>query len=112
MAAAILHDVGKAREFTYGAEFGLSDEGRLLGHLALGAEIVGAAAATLAPERRLALLNCVLSHHGPDAGPGARRLRAAARATASPRPRRWRSTGSTRSTPRSRARSSTGCPPA
>ena len=27
MAAAILHDVGKAREFTYGAEFGISDEG-------------------------------------------------------------------------------------
>jgi 3'-5' exoribonuclease len=70
MAAAILHDVGRAREFTYGAEFGLSDEGALLGHLAIGAEIVGAAARGLAPERRLALLNCVLSHHGPDAGPG------------------------------------------
>jgi 3'-5' exoribonuclease len=70
MAAAIVHDVGRAREFTYGAEFGLSDEGRLLGHLAIGAEIVGAAATSLAPERRLALLNCVLSHHGPDAGPG------------------------------------------
>ena len=70
MAAAIVHDVGRAREFTYGAEFGLSEEGRLLGHLAIGAEIVGAAAGSLAPERRLALLNCVLSHHGPDAGPG------------------------------------------
>ena len=70
MAAAILHDVGRAREFTYGAEFGLSDEGRMLGHLAIGAEVVGAAAAGLPAERRLALLNCVLSHHGPDAGPG------------------------------------------
>ena len=70
MAAAILHDVGRAREFTYGAEFGLSDEGRMLGHLALGAETVGAMAGGLEPERRLALLNCVLSHHGPDAGPG------------------------------------------
>jgi 3'-5' exoribonuclease len=70
MAAAILHDVGRAREFTYGAEFGLSEEGRLLGHLAIGAEVVGAAAAGLPAERRLALLNCVLSHHGPDAGPG------------------------------------------
>jgi 3'-5' exoribonuclease len=69
MAAAILHDVGKAREFTYGAEFGISDEGALLGHLAIGAEIVGAAAGDLAPERRLTLLNCVLSHHGPDSGP-------------------------------------------
>ena len=45
MAAAIVHDVGRAREFTYGAEFGLTEEGRLLGHLAIGAEIVGAAAA-------------------------------------------------------------------
>jgi 3'-5' exoribonuclease len=70
MAAAIVHDVGRAREFTYGAEFGLSDEGRMLGHLAIGAEVVGAAAGSLPTERRLALLNCVLSHHGPDAGPG------------------------------------------
>jgi 3'-5' exoribonuclease len=69
MAAAILHDVGKTREFTYGAEFGISEEGRLLGHLALGAEIINAAARDLDPDRRLALLNCVLSHHGPDAGP-------------------------------------------
>jgi 3'-5' exoribonuclease len=70
MAAAILHDAGRAREYTYGAEFGLTEEGRMLGHLAIGAEIVGTAAAGLEPERRLALLNCVLSHHGPDAGPG------------------------------------------
>lgn len=66
-AAAILHDVGKAREFTYGAEFGISEEGTLLGHLAIGAEIVGTAARALAHERRLALLHCVLSHHGPEA---------------------------------------------
>jgi 3'-5' exoribonuclease len=70
MAAAILHDAGKAREFTYGAEFGTSEEGRLLGHLAIGAQVVGAAARDLPEARRLALLNCVLSHHGPDAGPG------------------------------------------
>jgi 3'-5' exoribonuclease len=70
MAAAIVHDAGRAREFTLGADFGLSEEGRLLGHLAIGAEIVGAAAAQHAPARRLELLNCVLTHHGPDAGPG------------------------------------------
>ena len=69
MAAAILHDCGRAREFSYGAEFGLTDEGRMLGHLAIGAQVVGAAAGALPDERRLALLNCVLSHHGPDAGP-------------------------------------------
>jgi 3'-5' exoribonuclease len=70
MAAALLHDVGRTREFTYGAEFGLTDEGRLLGHLTLGAEIVGAAARSLPEARRVALLHCVLSHHGADAGPG------------------------------------------
>ena len=70
MAAALLHDVGKTREFTYGAEFETSDEGRLLGHLAIGAQIIGEAARELPDERRLALLNCVLSHHGPEAGPG------------------------------------------
>ena len=47
MAAALLHDVGKSREFTYGAEFGITEEGRLIGHLALGAEIVGSAAGEL-----------------------------------------------------------------
>jgi 3'-5' exoribonuclease len=66
MAAALLHDVGKTREFSYGAEFGITEEGRLLGHLALGAEIVGSAAGGLPPERRAALLHCVLSHHGTD----------------------------------------------
>ena len=65
-AAALLHDVGKVREFTYGAEFGITEEGRLIGHLALGAEIVGSAARGLPPERRAALLHCVLSHHGAD----------------------------------------------
>jgi 3'-5' exoribonuclease len=69
ISAALLHDVGKTREFTYGAEFGLSEEGRLLGHLALGAQLVGAAAGDLREERRLALLHCVLAHHGADVGP-------------------------------------------
>jgi 3'-5' exoribonuclease len=70
MTAVVVHDIGRACEFTYGAEFGLSEEGRLLGHLAIGAELVGAASTSVPAERRLALLNCVLSHHGPDAGPG------------------------------------------
>jgi 3'-5' exoribonuclease len=75
MAAALVHDVGKAREFTYGAEFGISEEGRLLGHLAIGAQMLSEVAGDLAEERRLALLNTLLSHHGPDAGPGGARPR-------------------------------------
>ena len=72
MAAALLHDIGKTREFTYGAEFGISEEGAMLGHLAIGAEIIGACAGELEPSRRLALLHCVLSHHGPEAAGRAR----------------------------------------
>ncbi len=70
MAAALLHDVGRTREFTYGAQFGTTEEGRLLGHLAVGAEMIAAVATGLPEQRRLALLHCVLSHHGPDTGPG------------------------------------------
>ncbi|MEA2469259.1 MAG: 3-5 exoribonuclease, partial [Thermoleophilaceae bacterium] len=44
-AAAILHDIGKTREFVLGAEIGLSDEGRLIGHLAIGQEMVAERAA-------------------------------------------------------------------
>jgi 3'-5' exoribonuclease len=69
MAAALVHDIGKTREFSYGAELGISEEGRLLGHLAIGARLVDDAAHELSSERRLALVHCVLSHHGPDAGP-------------------------------------------
>src|SRR5829696_2380539 len=36
ITAAIVHDLGKTREFTYGADIGVSDEGRLLGHVELG----------------------------------------------------------------------------
>ena len=67
MGAALLHDVGKTAEFTYGAEIELSDRGRQLGHLQIGAEIIGDASAGLSEERRTALLSCVLCHHGPDA---------------------------------------------
>jgi 3'-5' exoribonuclease len=72
LSAALLHDVGKTREFTYGAEIGWSDEGRLLGHLALGQRVIEARASAMDEGRRLALLHCVLGHHGADALPGRR----------------------------------------
>src|SRR3954468_3219544 len=40
ICAALVHDLGKTREFTYGAEIGLSDEGRLLGHVVLGQQMI------------------------------------------------------------------------
>jgi 3'-5' exoribonuclease len=72
MAAALVHDVGKVKEFTYAAEFGQTEEGRLLGHLSIGASLVAEAGQTLLDEQRLPLLHCVLSHHGADAAPGRR----------------------------------------
>src|SRR5215210_4749934 len=72
ICAALVHDVGRTREFTYGAELGLSEEGRLLGHLVLGQQLLEPRMRALAPERRLALLHCVLCHHGAEAAPGRR----------------------------------------
>jgi 3'-5' exoribonuclease len=72
LAAALVHDLGRTREFTYGAEIGLTDEGRLLGHLVLGQQLLAPRLAALEERRRVALLHCVLCHHGPEAAPGRR----------------------------------------
>ncbi|MEA2155715.1 MAG: 3-5 exoribonuclease [Solirubrobacteraceae bacterium] len=75
ICAALVHDLGKTREFTYGAEIGLTDAGRLLGHVELGLALLAERAArlsALSAERQLALAHCVLCHHGPEAAPGRR----------------------------------------
>ena len=72
LTAAITHDLGRTREFTYGAEIGLTEEGRLLGHLVIGERLLSERATMLDDERRLALLHCVLCHHGPGSAPGGR----------------------------------------
>jgi 3'-5' exoribonuclease len=75
VAAALVHDLGKTREFTYGAEIGVTDAGRLLGHVELGLALLRDRAAgvpALDAGRFLALAHCVLCHHGPDAAPSRR----------------------------------------
>ena len=72
LTAALTHDLGRTREFTYGAEIGLTEEGRLLGHLVIGERLISERAGALDEERRLALLHCVLAHHGPATAPGGR----------------------------------------
>jgi 3'-5' exoribonuclease len=75
LTAALLHDVGKTREFELGAEIALSDEGRLVGHVVIGERMIGERIAALGgfPEpKSLALSHCVLAHHGADALPGRR----------------------------------------
>jgi 3'-5' exoribonuclease len=77
LTAAIVHDIGRVREFSYGAEIGLTAEGRLLGHLALGQQMLAERFAaldgsSLDEPRRLQLLHCVLCHHGAAGAPGGR----------------------------------------
>ena len=73
LSAAIVHDLGKTGEFTYGAEIERSQAGTLLGHIELGLRLIAEhAPATLPADRRLALEHCVLLHHGPQDATGRR----------------------------------------
>jgi len=87
LTAALVHDLGRTREFTYGAEIGLTEEGRLLGHITLGQQLLSerisrlgggsgglgsGAAGAISESARLELLHCVLAHHGPGSAPGGR----------------------------------------
>ncbi len=72
LTAALVHDLGKTREFCLGADIALSDEGRLVGHLQLGVRIVEDHARGMPDAALLPLLHCVLGHHGPDTLPGRR----------------------------------------
>jgi 3'-5' exoribonuclease len=73
LTAAIVHDLGKTREFAYGAEISRSGEGRLLGHIELGLRLLADHSPPgLQGERRLALEHCVMLHHGADAATGQR----------------------------------------
>ena len=76
LTAAIVHDIGRVREFSYRVEIELTPAGRLLGHLVLGQQLLADRFAVLGDvldeERRLALLHCVLCHHGPSAAPAGR----------------------------------------
>jgi 3'-5' exoribonuclease len=79
ICAAILHDAGKTLEFELGAEIEVSQAGALVGHVALGQQLVVERAARLHgfPDEKLhAVSHCVLAHHGADSLPG-RRFRSA-----------------------------------
>ena len=69
VAGVILHDIGKLRELSFNAS-GLADdysaEGRLLGHIVIGAQILRdtAAALGISGETVMLLEHVILSHHG------------------------------------------------
>jgi 3'-5' exoribonuclease len=63
LAAALLHDLGRARELIPGPSFRQTDEGRLLGHVHLGLRLIEDRAAALEADVRAELLHAVAVHH-------------------------------------------------
>jgi len=68
IAGAILHDLGKVKEFSFAVPpFDYSDQGRLLGHMVISLEIIQEKIAGLRdfPERTAMMIkHLVISHHG------------------------------------------------
>lgn len=66
LAGAIFHDIGKIREFSGGLVNDYTDEGRLIGHLELGIEMLAPFWRKAGLEEGLVrhLKHLILSHHG------------------------------------------------
>ncbi|MCM2357965.1 MAG: HD domain-containing protein [Geobacteraceae bacterium] len=67
VAGALLHDVGKVREMTYSRSFDYTDEGKLLGHITIGVEMIQekiVAIGGIPLEMAMLLKHMLLSHHG------------------------------------------------
>ncbi len=83
LCAALVHDLGKTREYAYGAELTRTEEGRMLGHIELGLRLIAThVPPALGAERRLALEHCVLAHHGGSEGSSSTQRFASAEALA------------------------------
>ena len=63
LAAALLHDLGRARELGPAPSFRQTDEGRLLGHVHLGLRLIEDRAAALEADVRAELLHAIAVHH-------------------------------------------------
>ena len=67
ICVAMLHDIGKVNELSSFPENDYTDDGQLLGHIYMGAEMVSRNAASIEgfPEKLLSeLKHCILAHHG------------------------------------------------
>ncbi|MCD7825628.1 MAG: HD domain-containing protein [Clostridiaceae bacterium] len=67
ITAALFHDIGKMWELSEFPSNEYTDEGQLLGHIFLGAELIGREAALIPgfPKQLAAeLRHCILAHHG------------------------------------------------
>jgi 3'-5' exoribonuclease len=72
LLGVFLHDIGKVRELSYERVFGYSDEGQLVGHIVIGAQMLDEKVARtpeltgeqFPAELLLRLKHMILSHHG------------------------------------------------
>lgn len=67
ITAALFHDIGKMWEISEFPANDYTDEGQLLGHIFLGAELIGKEAALIPgfpPALAAELRHCILAHHG------------------------------------------------
>ena len=67
ITGALLHDIGKVAELCYRRSFDYTDEGKLLGHIVMGVEMITEKTAKLQdfpPELAIQLKHLLLSHHG------------------------------------------------
>jgi 3'-5' exoribonuclease len=67
VAGALLHDIGKIREFRFDSHIDYSDEGRLLNHITIGVWMMEEKIKTIpnfSEEKALLLKHMLISHHG------------------------------------------------
>lgn len=67
VAGALLHDIGKVGEYDFYTDIDFTDEGRLLGHIVIGTQMLESYMNQLPDfprELRLILLHLIVSHHG------------------------------------------------
>jgi 3'-5' exoribonuclease len=67
IAGALLHDVGKVREMKFSRSFDYSDEGKLIGHITIGVEMIHERVCRIPgfpQELAMQLKHLILSHHG------------------------------------------------
>lgn len=67
IAAALCHDIGKTKELSLFPENDYTDDGQLLGHIVMGAEMIGEKTRAIPgfpPVLEAELKHCILAHHG------------------------------------------------
>ncbi|MBW2038793.1 MAG: HD domain-containing protein [Deltaproteobacteria bacterium] len=67
LTGGILHDVGKVHELAYNIAFDYTDEGRLLGHIVMGVDMVEKEISRIEdfpPELAMLIKHLIISHHG------------------------------------------------